>query len=182
MSVISNWLTKVGAASCADAFSQHGIDDFFCIPFVRPEVLSKMGISGDDERKIMEDVTRLRALDSTACTLMNHFEFCVTHFDRVVVALWLEFLGYGKYAARFQKEKIRISVRRSPFYHSDFLIDVQTLRLLTVELLAKLGVEEADCADLFEHIEYFHYFSSAEGSHCNLRVGSCACRVCSPVS
>jgi hypothetical protein len=29
--------------------------------------------------------------------------------------------------------------------------------------LEKLGVDEADRATLFEHIEYFHYFSSAEG-------------------
>lgn len=158
--VVDTWLERIGAGHCAEAFSKHSIDDFFCLPFVRSEVLAKMGIGSVDQEIIMKQVNDLRDMESVACACL------VTPFPSAdactpVVALWLECLGYGKYTARFQKEKIRISVRWDV---AVLAVDVaQTLRLLTKELLEKLGVDEADRTPLFEHIEYFHYFSSAEG-------------------
>jgi len=122
--VVDAWLDRIGAPNSKECFFQHGIDDFFCLPFLRSEVLVKMKVPPQDEKLIMQEVMTLRSMDSILCTL---FALCKLHvlIGCVVVGLWLECLGYGMYAPQFIKEKIRISVSCAvvPLALTDLRID-----------------------------------------------------------
>lgn len=68
MIVVDEWLKRIGAYQCSPLFAKHGIDDFFCLPFLRPEVLEKMEIVSPEDKIIMDEVLKLRNMDSAACT------------------------------------------------------------------------------------------------------------------
>eukprot|EP00698_Gefionella_okellyi_P001140 TRINITY_DN1103_c0_g4_i1.p1 TRINITY_DN1103_c0_g4~~TRINITY_DN1103_c0_g4_i1.p1 ORF type:complete len:835 (+),score=186.29 TRINITY_DN1103_c0_g4_i1:53-2557(+) len=70
------------------------------------------------------------------------------------VSCWLQCLGYEKYIDAFLRYDVSISA----------------LRYISEDTLQNpLGVSEDDRGPLFEHIEYFHYFSSAEAAFWWLR-------------
>lgn len=88
--VVDEWLKRIGAYQCSPLFAKHGIDDFFCLPFLRPEVLEKMEIVSPEDKIIMDEVLKLRNMDSAACTLR-----CMRRAPEVVAPLLRSWVLYG---------------------------------------------------------------------------------------
>lgn len=90
LSAMDQWLKRLGMEKYCNLFYHESVDDFFTVPFLRADVLERIGIANaDDRRKIMDAVRDIRSSPS--------------HF---LVAQWLEYLGYESCASTFIKEQI----------------------------------------------------------------------------